>query len=137
MYPIAAQTKVFLSLTPTDMRKSFRGLLTLTEAVLRQAPSSGHLFVFLGRRRDLIKVLYWDGTGFCIWYKRLEVGRFQLPRVDNVDAAQGIELSTTQLSLILDGIDLSSVKQRLRYRRPTARVEPRDLVTRDLASMPN
>ena len=123
MFPIAAQTKVFLSMTPTDMRKSFRGLLALIEGVLRQEPATGHLFVFVGRRRDLIKLIYWDGTGFCIWYKRLEVGRFQLPALADVDASRGIELSSSQLSLILDGIDLGSVKQRLRYRRSTPGLE--------------
>lgn len=123
MFPVSAQTKVFLWMTPTDMRKSFRGLLALTEGLLRQEPATGHLFVFVGRRRDMIKVLYWDGTGFCIWYKRLEVGRFQLPSATNVDVSRGVELSSTQLSLILDGIDLTSVKQRLRYCRSTPGIE--------------
>lgn len=125
MFPIAAQTKVFLSMTPTDMRKSFRGLLTLVEGLLEQSPATGHLFVFVGRRRNLIKVLYWDGTGYCIWYKRLEIGRFEFPAISNVDATRGVELSSTQLSLILDGIDLSSVKQRLRYRRSTVQSSDR------------
>ena len=62
MPPISAQTKVYLALNAADMRKSFRGLITLTEAVLRKDPASGHLFVFLNRRRDMIKVLYWDGS---------------------------------------------------------------------------
>ena len=74
---ISPYTKVYLAKDATDMRRSFRGLITLTESVLRQEPISGHLFVFLNRRRDLMKILYWDGTGFCIWYKRLERGSFR------------------------------------------------------------
>jgi transposase len=126
MPPISAHTKVFLAQNATDMRRSFPGLITLTEAVLRKDPASGHLFVFLNRRRDMIKVLYWDGSGFCIWYKRLERGTFQMPPVAAGAAEHGIELSAAQLSLILEGIELSSVKQRLRFRRPppdTARPE--------------
>jgi transposase len=63
-------TKVYLARDATDMRKGFPGLISLTEAVLRAEPTSGHLFVFLNRRQDLMKILYWDGTGFCIWYKK-------------------------------------------------------------------
>jgi len=100
------------------MRKSFRGLLVLTEAVLQQDPTSGHLFVFVNQRRDLLKILHWDGTGYWIWYRRLERGRFQLPATPVGDEREGIELSTAQLTLILEGIDLTSARQRLRYRRP-------------------
>ena len=117
MIAISAHTRVYLAKDATDMRRSFRGLILLTEAVLRQAPASGHLFVFLNRRRDLMKILYWDGTGFCIWYKRLERGSFQRPPAVAVEERPGLELSTSQLSLMLQGIDLASVRQRLRFRR--------------------
>ena len=117
MIAISAHTKVYLAKDATDMRRSFRGLITLTEAVLRQEPVSGHLFVFLNRRRDLMKILYWDGTGFCIWYKRLERGSFQRPPAVVGEDRPGLELSTGQLSLMLEGIDLTSVRQRLRFRR--------------------
>lgn len=99
------------------MRKSFPGLLALTEAVLRQDPASGHLFVFVNRRRDLLKILHWDGSGYWIWYRRLERGTFQLPRADAGEEQASIELTPAQLSLILEGIDLTSVRQRLRYRK--------------------
>lgn len=118
MFLLSPQTKVFLARQVTDMRKSFRGLLALTEAVLRQDPASGHLFVFVNRRRDLLKILHWDGSGFWIWYRRLERGTFQLPTTDASDERVGIELTAAQLSLILEGIDLTSVRQRLRYRNP-------------------
>lgn len=117
MIAISAHTKVYLAKDATDMRRSFRGLIMLTEAVLRQEPVSGHLFVFLNRRRDLMKILYWDGTGFCIWYKRLERGSFQRPPAVVGEDRPGLELSTSQLSLMLQGIDLTSVRQRLRFRR--------------------
>lgn len=116
MLPVALPTRVFLAKDPTDLRKSFRGLLALKESVLRQQPLSGHLFVFINRRRDLIKILYWDGSGFCIWCKRLERGSFQAPQGRGEDSKE-IELSAAQLSLILDGIDLASARQRLRFQR--------------------
>lgn len=99
------------------MRKGFAGLISLTEAVLREEPTSGHLFVFLNRRRDLMKALYWDGTGFCIWAKRLERGSFQKPPEVVGAERPSVELSATQWSMMLQGIDLRSVRQRLRFQR--------------------
>jgi transposase len=121
MIAISAHTKLYLAKDATDMRKSFRGLIPLTEAVLQEEPVSGHLFVFLNRRQDLMKILYWDGTGFCIWYKRLERGSFQRPPAVAGEERPGLELSTAQLSLILEGIDLTSVRQRLRFQRFSAK----------------
>lgn len=118
MFLLSPQTKVFVARQVTDMRKSFRGLLALTEAVLREDPVSGHLFVFVNRRRDLLKILHWDGGGYWIWYRRLERGTFQLP-ADGGEKQVRIELTPAQLSLILEGIDLTSVRQRLRYRHPS------------------
>jgi transposase len=129
MFLLSPQTKVFLAKEVTDMRKSFRGLLVLTEGVLRQDPASGHLFVFVNRRRDLLKILHWDGSGFWIWYRRLERGTFQLPTTVCGDEQAGIELTPAQLSLILDGIDLTSVRQRLRYRKPPPPVSVPEHVT--------
>jgi transposase len=83
-----------------------------------QDPTSGHLFLFVNRRRDRLKILYWDRDGLAIWYKRLETpGSFQLPAVPR--DAVSIEMSATQLTLILSGIDLRSARQRKRYQRPT------------------
>jgi transposase len=127
MLLISPPGRILLARGATDMRKSFTGLITLTEAVLRQDPASGHLFVFINRRRDMIKILYWDGTGFCIWYKRLSRGGFQIPSVVTVPPGASVELSASQLSLILEGIDLNSVRQRLRYRRPPAETTDREL----------
>jgi transposase len=99
------------------MRKSFHGLVALTESALRQDPLSGSFFVFVNRRRDRIKILYWGQIGYCIWYQQLQRGTYQLPKHDELDGAEAIEMTRTQLSLILDGIDLASVRQRKRFER--------------------
>jgi transposase len=109
------QTRVFLFLEPVDMRKSFRGLCQLAESVLKEDPVSGHWFAFINRRGDRLKLLGWDGQGFWIWYKRLESGIFEKPAA-NADQQQ-IEIDVTQLSLIIQGIDLRSAKRRTRYRQ--------------------
>ena len=89
-----------------------------------QDPTSGHLFLFFNRRRDRLKILYWDrGDGLAISYKRLEIGSFQIPAAS--DRAVAIEMTSTQLALILSGIDLGSAWQRKRYRRPTPEAENR------------
>ena len=72
--------RIFVLATPINMSFSFDRLMGLAEKIFHQDPLSGHLFLFLNRRRDRIKILYWDVNGFCIWYKRLEVGVFQLPK---------------------------------------------------------
>jgi transposase len=115
MIALAPQTRVFLYRRPTDMRKSFHGLIALTEAELKQDPLSGSLFVFVNRRRDRIKILYWGETGFCIWYQQLQRGTYQLPRHDSLREQDTLEVTRAQLSLILDGIDLTSARQRRRF----------------------
>ena len=97
------------------MRKSFLGLCLLAESVLKEDPASGHWFAFINRRRDRLKLLGWDGQGFWIWYKRLESGAFEKP-ASRADQTQ-MEIDVTQLSLIINGIDLRSAKRRRRYQR--------------------
>ena len=106
------QVRIWLYSQPTDMRKSFTGLSGLVRKVLEHNPLSGALFVFVNRRKTHIKILYFDGSGYCIWMKRLEQGRFQVPENDQ----QSLELDSTTLKLILDGIDLNSVKKRKRFK---------------------
>jgi transposase len=110
------------------MRKSFNGLVALTESKLKQDPLSGSLFVFVNRRRDRIKILYWGQTGFCIWYQQLQKGTYQLPGQDSLDEQEILEVTRSQLSLILDGIDLSSARQRMRFQ--LSREIPRNEQTR-------
>jgi transposase len=96
----------------------------LVTTAFGQDPTSGHLFLFVNRRRDRLKILYWDhGDGLAIWYKRLEIGSFQIP--DTSTEAVSIEMTPTQLSLILSGIDLRSARQRKRYQRPMLEAENR------------
>ena len=115
MLNFSHQTRVFLFLNPVDMRKSFRGLCQLAESQLKEDPASGHWFAFINRRGDRLKLLGWDGQGFWIWYKRLESGVFQKPQADN--SPSQIEIDVTQLSLIINGIDLNSAHRRTRYRQ--------------------
>lgn len=101
MIPIPSQTKIWLAAGMTDMRKGFAGLSSLTEKVLDLDPYSGHLFVFRGRRGDLIKIIWFDGQGSCLFSKRLERGRFVWP-----SSRDGkLVLSPAQLSMLLEGID--------------------------------
>ena len=110
-----SELRVFLCTTPTSMRFSFDRLMGLAERVFNQDPLSGHLFLFLNRGRDRVKILYWDRDGFCIWYKRLEEGVFELPKSNQ----EGVELGYQQLSRLLGGLDLRSGRRRQRrYRRP-------------------
>ena len=105
MIPVPMATKVWLAAGVTDMRKGFGGLSALAQNVLQQDPFSGHLFVFRGRRGDLIKLIWFDGQGACLFSKRLEKGRFVWP-----SAASGtVTLSPAQLSMLLDLLDDASI----------------------------
>ena len=116
MLSISGQVKVFLAAQPTDMRKSFDTLATLVQETLQHDPLSGHLFVFRSKRADRVKILWWDTQGYVLWYKRLEVGTFRFPSSEQ--DATSITISATDLAMLLDGVDLSSVKRRPRYQRP-------------------
>jgi transposase len=101
MIPVPAGVKVWLAAGHTDMRKGFQGLSLQVQEVLRLDPFSGHLFVFRGRRSDLVKVIWHDGQGCCLFTKRLERGRFVWP-----SPADGVvTLSPAQLGYLLEGID--------------------------------
>ena len=110
------RVRVFLCTSTTDMRKGFDTLAVLVRDGLGYDPLSGHLFLFVGRRRDRLKILYWDRDGYALWYKRLEQGTFRMP-VAKPDAAS-IELKASELAMLLEGIDLRSIKRRKRFRRP-------------------
>ena len=116
MLSLSPPVRVFLATQFTDMRRSFDGLCALVQCQLKQDPFSGHLFVFINRRRDRVKLLYWCGDGFAIWYRRLEKGTFQLPSAGKDEVR--LEMKASDLSLILDGIELTSVRRRPRYERP-------------------
>lgn len=101
MIGLPAGTRIWLVAGATDMRKGFDGLSAAVQTALGDDPFSGHLFVFRGRRGDRVKVLWWDGQGMCLYYKRLERGRFVWPQ-----ALEGVvHLTSAQLSMLLEGID--------------------------------
>lgn len=106
------QLRVHLYGEPVDMRRSFDGLYALTRNGLRQDPLSGHLFVFINRRATQIKVMYWDRTGFCLWSKRLESGRF----LSDWSKVRQCEMDWTALKLLLEGIEPG--RRRKRYHAP-------------------
>jgi transposase len=110
-----SDVRIFVCLTPIRMQFSFDTLMGLAQEIFNQDPLSGHLFLFFSRKRDRIKILFWDADGFCIWYKRLEVGIFQLPVATEGD--QGVELDCRQLNQLLGGLDLRNGRRRRRYRR--------------------
>ena len=120
MITLSPAVKIHVCIAPTDMRKGFDGLCGLAEHVLKQDPLSGHLFVFRNRTRDRLKVLYWDHDGLAVWYKRLERGTFQLPTdlAPRDESQAGAEISASELSLLLGGVELASVQRRRRYQRP-------------------
>jgi transposase len=109
--------RIFVAADPLDLRCGFDRLAYQVQAILNQDPLSGHLFVFFNRPRNRCKILYWDQTGYCQWYKRLEAGTFQA--IDPVDGCRCRTLDRAGLTLVLEGIDLRSVRHRKRYRLPS------------------
>ena len=99
---LPAHTRIYLAVGSTDMRKAINGLSILVEDQLELNPFSGHLFVFCNRRRNMIKILYWDRNGFCLWQKRLEKHFFTWPE----SRQQVLQLDARQLSWLLEGLDI-------------------------------
>jgi transposase len=112
MIMLPSAVRIFLCTRPTDLRKSFDGLTGLVRECFGQDPLTGHLFLFVNRRRDRLKILYFDRDGLAIWYKRLEAGTFEMPSTAEPD---GIELQAAQLAMILSGIDMRSAHRRKRF----------------------
>ena len=118
MLNVPAKVRIFLYNRPTDLRKGFDGLHGVVLEGLHQDPLSGDLFVFLNKRRDRVKLLIWDRSGFWLFAKRLESGTFAVLRAASGDAC--VELSSRDLMLLLEGIELRDVRQRRRYVRRAA-----------------
>jgi transposase len=115
MIHLPASVRVYLCLTPCDMRKSFDSLHALVREHLELDAFAGHLFVFTSRRKDRVKILYWDRDGFALWSKRLEEGTYAVPSGDGAECRR--EITAQELGALLSGIDLSTAKRRKRYRR--------------------
>lgn len=109
MIPVTGGTRLFLFRGPADMRKGFDGLSGMVEEHFSESLFSGALFVFLNRRRDRVKILYWDSGGLALWYKRLERGKFRMPSGRQGEA---VELSSAELSMLLEGITPLRVDRR-------------------------
>ena len=122
MLSLSLPVRIFLCILPTDMRRGFDGLMSMAEEHLQQNVLDGGLFVFVNRRRDRVKLLYWDGDGLCLWQKRLEAGTVELPAAPS--RATHVTLTATELALLLDGIELASATRRKRYRRTTRKEQP-------------
>jgi len=118
MLSITSAGRVLLCTTPTDMRRSFDTLAGMIRQHLGHNPLSGAWFVFRSRRGDRVKIMYWDRDGYCLWYKRLEKGTFRFP--DSGDGAACVEVCAADLLMLLDGVDLRSVRRSERFSLPAA-----------------
>jgi transposase len=113
---LTSALRIFLATEPADMRKGFDGLSLLVRERIAQDPLSGHLFVFRNKRRDRVKILYWDKDGFALWYKRLEKGTFRFP-----EAKDGrVEVTPAEMAAVLEGIDLSRARRFPRFSLPAS-----------------
>lgn len=114
MLSFSSTQRYFLYRPPTDMRKGFAGLSGLVREHLDEELMSGDVFIFINRRRDRIKLLMWDVTGFALYYKQLERGTFELPKSAGNTSS---ELRWSDLVMLLEGIEIKSIKRRKRYRK--------------------
>ena len=105
----ASSVRIFLCTSPTDMRRGFDRLAETVRSCLGRDPLDGSLFIFRSRTSDRLKILYWDKDGFCLWYKRLEEGTFRFPAVQ--DGVGGVEIKASEMAMLLEGIDLKSIKR--------------------------
>lgn len=112
MITLPSNAEILLYQKPTDMRRSFDGLSGMVREELGREPTDGSLFLFINRRQDRIKILYWDRDGLALWYKRLESGSFE--RINRGDQT-AVRIDATELSMLLGGVSLSHVKRRKRY----------------------
>ena len=116
MLGLPPSVRIHFATALVDMRKGIDGLRTLVESTLKKDPYEGHLFVFVGKAKDKVKILFWDRNGFVLYLKRLERGRFQLPAVN--ERTPHVDMEPAQLAMLLDGIDLNA--RRLARWNPTS-----------------
>ena len=116
MLTLPSSVRVYLAAEPVDLRRGHDGLVAIVRTAWRLDPFGGHLFVFMGRRLDRVKILVWDRNGFVLYYKRLSKGRFRMPTI--ASGAKHVQMDATTLAMLLDGIDVRHV------RRPTTWAPP-------------
>lgn len=119
MLTLPPSVKIYVAAQPVDARKSFDGLTALIQGEFGLEPLSGHLFVFINRRGHVAQMIFWDRNGFCIVKKRLEAGTFKLERSVAAETTH-VEINSTELALMLEGIELAGAKRRKRYERRAA-----------------
>ncbi len=112
--------RIFVAREPADMRKAFDGLAGIVRGAMAEDPLDGHLYVFFNRQRDRAKILWWDGSGFMLLAKRLEAGRFALPELATTATGRASRISSAELALVLEGIDLRDARRQKRFHRPVA-----------------
>lgn len=118
MLTLPSSVRIYVAAEAVDLRRGFDGLAAATRSLIGESPLSGHLFVFLNRRRNRIKLLVWDRTGYLLLYKRLERGTFELP-TQPAPGRRHVEVDAGELGLMLEGLDLRGARRRVRwYRRP-------------------
>lgn len=121
MIGLPPSVAIYLCNAPVDMRNGFDGLATLVRNSLGLDPLSGHLFLFLSRRRDRAKILFWDKDGYALFYKRLERGRFHTPRVERAPDGRCVaRLASREMAMLLEGVDFKETRRRKRFAIPTA-----------------
>ena len=119
MLTLPSSVRVYLAAEPVDLRRGHDGLVAIVRSTWRLNPFDGHLFVFLGKRLDRVKILAWDRNGFVLYYKRLSQGRFRVPKI--AAGAEHVEMDATTLAMLLDGIDVNYVRRPARWEPPTSR----------------
>ena len=117
MFTFPGSVEVYISVPPMDMRCGFYRLAAATQEVIGKDPQSGHLFVFFNKLRNRVKVLFWDRSGYCLYYKHLERGRFHFPNYLSKDTGS-LRINVADFALILDGIELYGAHRRERYSVP-------------------
>jgi transposase len=123
MLTLPSSVRVYLAAEPVDLRRGHDGLVAIVRSEWRLNPFDGHLFVFLGRRLDRVKILVWDRNGFVLYYKRLSQGRFRMPKIPS-DVTR-VELDATTLAMLLDGIDVKYVRRPAAWAPPASVPPPR------------
>lgn len=117
MLILPSSVQIFLASSPVDLRKGFDGLMALVKSSLKRDAFSGHLFCFIGKGGDKVKVLFWDRSGFVIYWKRLERGRFRIPKLE--DGSETITLESHELSIFLEGLDVRAFPKNQRWCPPS------------------
>jgi transposase len=122
MLTLPSSVRVYLAAEPVDLRRGHDGLVAIVRSTWRLNPFDGHLFVFLGKRLDRVKVLVWDRNGFVLYYKRLSQGRFRMPTIPA--GATRVEMDATTLAMLLDGIDVKGVRRPSPWTPPMVSAAP-------------